>query len=247
MTGGFAGFLGEMRPDPDEGKTLEQVFAGARRPDRPEVPFDADEQAANLLAQGYRPGWLSDLSRQLADVQAELAAVEEQNAKAARRQERVIRDHQAGKLTAFDIANMDLDEPDLGRAAQLARRCERLRRQVEDVTTRIAPAPVVEDVFTSARRAAHSAYIEATQEQLAAVAQGRPARRARSRSFGDAHTGPDCPVCAAAGYDVAASGKPSLSGDGFPEEVSRAAVVTLPAARCAYVHPHSGMCFPAAG
>jgi hypothetical protein len=250
---GFAGFLGEMRPDPDEGKTLEQVFAGSLRPDKPEVPFDADEQVANLLAQGYRPGQLSDLSRQLADAQAELAAVEEQNAKAVRRQQRVAEDHRLGRITAFDIANMrDLDEPDAHRAAVLARRCERLRQQVTDASMAIAPAPRIEDPLESASRRAHEAFLEATRAQLAAVEQGRPVRRERPPfASGDEHTGPDCPVCAAAG------GSPAGAGAG-PGEVSRSAAtaaVTLPARECVYVHergrrdgrPHVGRCVPAAG
>jgi hypothetical protein len=157
---------------------------------------------AALLARRYQPGELSGLSRQLQEAEAGLAAVEEQNERAHRRQERVARMHAAGKITAFDIANMqDLDEPDGGRAQQLARRCDRLRAQIAGASERITPAPVVEDVFTSARRAAHEAYRAATWEAVTA-SRGEDASTPRApRPFAGpgAAGAPDCAECAAAG------------------------------------------------
>jgi hypothetical protein len=178
---GFAEFIEGMRggpedrPDPLTRARLAHV--------KPDEPPDDDERQAALLARRYEPGSLSGLARQLADAQAELAAVEEQNARAVRRQERVARDHRAGKITAFDIMAMDLDEPDRGREAQLARRCERLRAQVGEASMRITPAPRLEDPLESASRRAHEAFRAATLAAIEAAEEGRPVRRER-RPFG---------------------------------------------------------------
>jgi hypothetical protein len=199
--GGFAQVFSQVRPDPGEGKTLEQVLGRALRPDRPEVPRDQDEAVANLLARGYVPGQVSDLARQLAEVETELAAEEEKIERGHKRAERIMRDHQAGKITAFDIARMqDFDEGDASRAVKLARRRERLRAQLEEVSQRITPAPVLDDPFTSARRAAHAAFTAASWEAIRAVQEGRaPAPGPRPFAGPGGGGAPDCAECQAAG------------------------------------------------
>jgi hypothetical protein len=208
--GGFAGLLGQVQPDPGEGRTLEEVFERARRPGKPEEPPDADEREANLRARRYQPGALSGLSRQLADTQAELATEEEKIERGRKRQERIQRDHLAGKITAFDIARMqDFDEGDASRAAMLARRCERLRQQIAQASELIAgpqrdvPADPVEAATRHARQAAHELFRETTRERLGAPRQRRE-RPFASHGGGDA---PDCPVCAAMGASRSESAK----------------------------------------
>jgi hypothetical protein len=67
---------------------------------------DRDEYCAGLVARGYRPGLVSGLSMRLGDTLAEIAGEEDKLERSARRQERIHRDHAAGRITAFDIARM---------------------------------------------------------------------------------------------------------------------------------------------
>jgi hypothetical protein len=201
--GGFAGLLGQVQPDPGEGKTLGQVLAPALREGRPPEPADGDERMANLLARRYRPGAVSDLARQLADAQAELAGEREKLERGRKRQERIQRDHQAGKITAFDIARMqDFDEGDAARAAMLERRCDRLRQQIGQASELIAgpQRDVPADPVAAAQRRAHEAYLDAARAAIEAARAGQPVLRERppfaSHGGGDA---PDCPGCAAMG------------------------------------------------
>ena len=169
--GGFASFIASARPDPGEGRTLEQVLGRSLRPDKPEVHRDPDEVAANLMARGYAPGQLSDLSRRLGDAQAELGEEQEKIERGRKRQERIMRDHQAGKITVFDIARMqDFDEGDLDRAARLERRVANLRRQLKEAAALISPqreAPA--DPFEGASRRAHDAFVEVTRAAMGAA------------------------------------------------------------------------------
>jgi hypothetical protein len=225
--GGFAGLLSQVRPDPGEGKTLEQVLARAMRPDRPDEPADVDAHDANLLTRGYRPGGLTDLARQLADVEADLAAEEEKFERARKHQERLMRDHQAGKITVFDIARMQ-DVPggegDQGRAALLRRRRERLRRQLVDMSGAIAPqrqAPA--DPLEAAASRAHAAFVEATRARLTEAPQPR-APRPFAEASGDGGGTPDCPGCQAIGVTRSESAQihggeitRTTSGDGMSQ------------------------------
>jgi hypothetical protein len=219
--GGFAGLLSQVQPDPDEGRTLEQVFERARRAGKPDEPPDGDEKAANLLARGYRPGAVSGLARQLADASAELAGEQQKIERARKIQERLHRDHQAGRLSAMDVGRAlgDLDEGDASRAAMLARRCDRLRQQIEQTSELISPAalrdpdPVAEAVGR-ARAAGHEAFREATRARLAEAPPRRQPRPFASVSRGEEHTGPDCQVCAA-GRELEAQRRRASSG--YPE------------------------------
>jgi hypothetical protein len=161
---------------------------------------DPDERAAGLLARRYRPGLVSDLARQYADTLGELAAEEEKLERSARRQERIARDHAAGKLTGFDIMAMqDADEGDAHRAGQLRRRAGNLKQQLQDVSAMIAPvAERVPDPLEAVTSRAHEAFREATRSALAAAEAPRSAP-AGSRPFASGDPGSaaahDCPHC----------------------------------------------------
>jgi hypothetical protein len=188
---GFAGVLGQVRPDPDEGKTLEQVFAPALRPDKPTEAADADERMANLMARGYRAGGVSDTARRLADVTAELQAEREKIAAGERNAARVERMRQAGQLTALEAwQRLDGDYGDAGRAERLERRVARLRSQLEDVAGTISPS-----------RAVSADPVEA------ALGHAREVAGAVSRSAPEPRPfeAPDCAECAAAGATAAES------------------------------------------
>jgi hypothetical protein len=195
--GGFADFIAGMRADPSERPSaLKRALAMRDKPD-PD-PRDADDAAANLMARGYRPGSLSDVARQLADAQAELAGEEAKLERARRRSERVMRDHAAGKITAFDIARMqDTDEGDENRAAMLRRRCGRLQRQMQDTAALISPQ---REVPADPLEAAIGRARAAGDEALARAQLARPAAPApRPFDSGDDADAPDCAECAAAG------------------------------------------------
>jgi hypothetical protein len=141
---GFADFILKNRRAPDEGHTLEQVFARAaqardREPERPGE--DPDDKAAALLTRGYSPGMISQLSQQLGDVQAELEAEKELIEKGARRAAVIAQHHAAGRLGALGVMRA-LDEGDAGdegRVRLLERRAASLRAQIADVRTAISP------------------------------------------------------------------------------------------------------------
>jgi hypothetical protein len=201
---GFAAFLGGVQADPDEAKTLEQVFAPALRPDKAPEPFDGDERGANLMARRYAPGQLSSLSQRLAEEQAQLAALQEANDAAVKRQARAQRDHQNGKISVFDIMRMDLAEPDLDGEARLQRRVDGLRRQLEDISAVISPRREGSgDPLEQAASRAHGAFLEATRAALEA-APAAPGPRPFAGP-GDAGDAPDCPGCAEAGASRAES------------------------------------------
>jgi hypothetical protein len=142
---GFAGVLGSIRRDPGEGRTLEEIrqgigVRGRQLDDRDPELVDNDERAANLMARGYNAGTVSRLASQLAETQTRLQDIAEKNEKARRRQARIASDHQAGKITAFDIARMDFDEPDPAAEAKLERRVASLQAQLRDAAAVVSPA-----------------------------------------------------------------------------------------------------------
>lgn len=204
---GYADFILAHRAPRGEGHTLEQVFArAAQARDREPEREDPDDRAAALLTRGYSPGRMSELSQQLADVQAELERERELIAKGARRARHIHEAHQAGRLDAFGVMRaMDsVDEGDPGRVAQLERRGESLRRQIADVTAAISPperqAP---DPLAAAASRAHAAFAEVTRARMAEAEARRPEPRpfasvSRGAGRSTEHTGPDCWVCAAA-------------------------------------------------
>ena len=173
------------------GDTLETALARSRAADvrqaRDEAAAvrDPDEVAASMVARGYRPGMISDLSMKLADTEALLAAEEDKIAKAARRAERIGRMHAAGQLSAFDIAGRmgaDTDEGDPGEVSRLRRRADGLRRQLAEAQGMISPpqerAP---DQFASANRTARELFAATTRQRFADAQAG--IRRSEPRPF----------------------------------------------------------------
>ena len=201
---GFAGFIMAHRAAPDTGRTAEQVLAHAAQPDRPGAPYDDDRQAW-LLARGYRPGMVNELSRRLGDVTGELEAEREKIERDKRRHEHVRRAHEAGQLRAWDIpAALGDDLGDPGRVYLLERRAEGLRAQLGDAMEMMAPPQRRDlDGVEAASRHARQVLAGAARERLA----GAETRRPEPRPFGSAsrgagrsieHTGDDCWVCARA-------------------------------------------------
>ena len=127
------------------GDTLETALARSRAAEARELRIaaeqaaDPDERAAAMVARGITPGLVGDVAQRLGDTLAELAAEREKIERGQRRQERVLRMHAAGQITALDIARMDFDEGDPGTVARLERRADSLRRQAEQVSAMISP------------------------------------------------------------------------------------------------------------
>jgi hypothetical protein len=119
---------------------------------------DPDERAANFLAAGYQPGLLQQLLQRLGDVQAELETEREKLEAGARRQERIAREHAAGRITGLDIFRMqDFDEGDSHRCEQLERRAAGIKRQILEASQAISPPQArapgpVEEASARARR-----------------------------------------------------------------------------------------------
>lgn len=136
---------------------------------------DPDEVAAAMINRGYTPGAMADLSQRLMDTVAEAAAEREKIERSERRQARINRDHQAGRITVADIMAMpDADEGDARRAEQLELRANRLREQIAETAAAIAPqherAP---DPMQAAASRAHAAFVEATRAKMADAQAGR--------------------------------------------------------------------------
>jgi hypothetical protein len=176
---------------------------------RDEAAFapDFDERAAGFIARGYSPGTASQLSIRLGDTMAELADEEAKLEKAARRSERLHREHEAGRLTglAYLRAMGDVDDGgDEDRVRLLTRRAESLRRQIAEANEAMSPPQLREsDGVEAASRHAHQVFAEVTRQRFAEAQAGRPEPRpfaSLSRGAGRSaeHTGPDCWVCAAA-------------------------------------------------
>jgi hypothetical protein len=212
------------------GDTLAEALARSRAAearqarDEASTVRDADEVMAGMVARGYRPGTATELSMKLGDTMAELEGEREKIEKSRQRQERIRRDHDAGKLTAFDIARMDFDEGDAHRAAQLERRAESLRTQIAEAQEAIAP-PRERDLspIEAATRSAHDEFVRATREMLAGTRPApqrshpapRPfAGRSASRALGDGEFDvPECLQCVSAGATAEESALMHLDTD----------------------------------
>jgi hypothetical protein len=201
------GLLMSVRGSQDEGRTLGQVLARAMRPDKPAELPDPDERAANMLARGYSPGTMSVLSSRLGEAQAELAGEREKLEADAKWNERVQRDHAAGRISATDIARswMARDEGDADKVARLERRVASLQRQLGDVTAVIAPqGQQFADPVEQASRHAHQVFVETTRQRMADAAAGRAPRARRpfasiSRGAAGGDEVPECEHCAGMG------------------------------------------------
>jgi exonuclease VII large subunit len=136
---------------------------------------DPDARAAELITRGVLPGMTSELSRRLGDTLAELQGEREKIERGQRRSEHIMRAHQNGQISAFDIAQMDLDEGDPGKVALLERRAQSLQQQVSEAAERTVPQQEREpaDPFEAATSRAHAAFVEATRAKLAAAQSGR--------------------------------------------------------------------------
>jgi hypothetical protein len=199
--------LSGSRGEPQPGAVLAQSLARAAAAEAREAAAsapDRDEYCANLVARGYRPGLVSGLSMRLGDTLAEIAGEEDKLERSARRQERIHRDHAAGRITAFDIARMqgaDIDEGDPRKLDGLRRRADLLRQQIAEAQEAISPPQARPlDGVESASRHAHQVFTEVTRARMAEAQTARPEPRpfaSVSRgAAGTEHTGPDCEVCA---------------------------------------------------
>jgi len=188
------------------GDTLARSRAAEAREIRDEAAAapDPDERAAGLIARGYSPGLASQLAIRLGDTLAELADEEAKLEKAARRAERMHREHEAGRLTglAYLRAMGDDDDGDQDRVRLLSRRAESLRRQIAEASEAMSPPQRRErDGVEAAASRASAALAEVTRSQVAGarpVPQERPPFGSASRGAGRSteHTGDDCWVCA---------------------------------------------------
>jgi hypothetical protein len=198
-----------------EGDTLAIALARSQAQERREFreaaagAVDADERAANLVARGLMPGQVSELNIRLADTQAQLADEEAKLERAAKRQERIRRDHAAGKIDVFDIARMqaaDTDEGDPAAVERLTRRRDSLQRQLAEAMQLMAPQRAPEDPLEAASRRAHQVFREVTRQRMADAQAGRAAPRER-RPFASASRGglavrsEHCVYCTEAGVD----------------------------------------------
>jgi hypothetical protein len=142
---------------------------------------DPDERAANLLAGGYQPGLIHELSQRLGDVQAELETERDKIEKGKRRAEIAAREHAAGRVDVFRMqAMMDGDFGDEDRVAALERRARSLGRQLAEAQAMIAPPRQRDlDPVEQASRAAHAAFVEVTRARWAEAQGGSRPRRER--------------------------------------------------------------------
>ena len=142
---GFADLILASRPEPGQGRTLEQVLArAAAAPDRhgdEHGPEDFDDRAAVMVTRGYSPGLISQLAARLSDVESELAGERAKLEAGARRAEQVRRAHEAGRIRAWDIPQLLGDDGDPGRVEQLQRQAATLRQQIRQANEAITPPP----------------------------------------------------------------------------------------------------------
>jgi hypothetical protein len=141
------------------------------------------------------------------------------------------REHQAGRLTGFDImrAMGDGDDGDEDRVRLLSRRAESLRRQIAEATEAMSPPQRYEgDGVEAAATRARAALAEVTRSQVAEARersrpQERPPFGSASRGAGRSteHTGDDCWVCAEGRRRDAARGDAQAAAGG--REIVRAA------------------------
>jgi hypothetical protein len=180
---GFAQFIQDMRGAPED--RPDALTRAMQAPDgRDPEPPDEDERQSALLARHYAPGAVTDLARRYADTMSELATVQEANEASRKRQERIARDHAAGRISAFDIMAMDTAEPDVAREQQLERRAESLRGQLAGASALIAREPArAPDEFAAVNRTAHALFTATTRQRMAEAQARRTAPRPERRPF----------------------------------------------------------------
>jgi hypothetical protein len=181
-------FVLSQRAGADTGRTLGQVLArAAAATDKPSETPDPDERAASLLGRGYAPGALSQLMGQLGDVEAELQAEREKIAKGAQRAAIAHREHQAGRVDAWQMMRMmDGDEGDENRVRQLEHRARSLRARIAD-TGEVVAGPQAQrapDPVAAAAQRTQQALAQVTEElrlkdQAAAAASAQLVRDRR--------------------------------------------------------------------
>jgi hypothetical protein len=212
-----------MRGEPDVlGTSMARAAAAEARERRAAAAAaaDPDERAAKLVTRGYTPGLMHELSQRLADTTAELEEEREKIGKGERRAERAQREHQAGRVDAWQMQRMlDGDFGDAHRATQLEQRAESLRRQIAETAQMMAPraqrAPdAVEEAATRAQRILAEVAAERRAEDEAEAA-GR-ARMASERAAFYAARGERRPF--------ASRGAAAEAGDWERERQLRAAV-----------------------
>lgn len=141
---------------------------------------DPDERAAELVARGVMPGMMSDLGQRLADAEAELAAELGKIERGERASARVRGMLERGQVGGLEASRMlDGDFGDARRAENLELRAERLRRQIADAASMIAPPQERQmDGIEAASRHAHQVFREVTRQRMADAEAGRgPAPR----------------------------------------------------------------------
>jgi hypothetical protein len=206
--------LALRRQERGPGDTLALALARSRGAEARELRdeeaarLDPDEAAANLIGRGYAPGMISQLSVRLAETLAELQGEQEKIQRGQLRQQRITRDHAAGKIDAFDIARMqDFDEGDQGKVERLERRAASLRLQLADAQAAIALRQRQEpaDPLEAATRRAHETFRQLTRSKMAAAQAGRPAPRASRPKEGSrgaaAVRSEHCAFCSEDGVD----------------------------------------------
>jgi hypothetical protein len=187
---------------------LETALARSRAEDLVQARDEAaaapgpDERASGLVARGYLPGQISQLSMRLADTEAEIATEEDKIERAARRAERMHREHEAGRIGAFDIMRAlgDSDEGDQATVDRLRRRADSLRRQIAEAQEAISPPQARPlDGVESASRHAHDVFVEVTRQRMAAAQDGRVVRPFGSRGGAAVRSEVTCEDCIAIG------------------------------------------------
>jgi hypothetical protein len=169
----------------------------APEPDPLPDPADAEERALNLLARHYAPGQLLALAERLGDVQAQLDEEEAKIARAGRRQERIRRDHEAGRIRVADLVRLqDLDEGDPDKVKKLAQRAESLRRQMQAASALVVPQQgrPAQDPLEATTARAHREFVDALRakvDEAAAEAWNRPIALRRPKEDGPCI----CPAC----------------------------------------------------
>lgn len=163
------------------GDALEIAAARSRAGDAREAmearasAVDQDERAAGLIGRGVMPGAMSGLGQRLADAEAELATEREKISRGERASARVRGMLERGQVGGLEAARMlDGDFGDAQRAEQLERQCGRLRSQIADTASMIAPPQERQlDALEAASRSAHAVFVEVTRQRMADAEAGR--------------------------------------------------------------------------
>ena len=163
---------------------------------------DPDEVAANLVARGYMPGQITQLSMRLGDTLAELEAEQEKLEKATRRAEKTRELHERGQIDAAGVVMRwrDTDEGDEATVARLERRRDSLQRQLREASEAMAPPQERQPSgVEAASRHASRTLAQVTRSQPRQQPQA-PQERPPFGDFvsrgGTEHTGPGCRICA---------------------------------------------------